>query len=56
MNIIVHLPTNEMQINNLKKAVADIHSEKIFSYLKSANLTVSDIEKINSLMRADDKI
>lgn len=46
MNIIVHLPTNEIQINELKKLVSDVHSEKVISYISNLNLSYLDKEKM----------
>ncbi|MCR4692543.1 MAG: hypothetical protein K5664_01525 [Firmicutes bacterium] len=49
MNIIVHLPTNEEKANELRKAVANLHSEKIINVFQKSHLQKSDMEKIIDL-------
>ena len=46
MNIIVHLPTEETKANELKKTVANIHSEKIISTFQKSHLQKIDIDRI----------
>lgn len=46
VNIIVHLPTEEVKVKELKKAVADIHSEKIINTFQKFNLQKVELERI----------
>lgn len=52
MNIIIHLPTKEINLIELKKVVSNIHSEKIINYIGNLNLSNPDKEKlINMIVR-----
>lgn len=50
MNIVIHLPTKEIQLNELKKIVSDVHSEKVINYISNSNLSNLDKENLINLM------
>ena len=50
MNIIIHLPTKEINLIELKKVVSNIHSEKIINYIGNLNLSNPDKEKLINLI------
>ena len=50
MNIIIHLPSEEILLNELKKIVSDIHSEKVIKYISDLNLSFLDKEKLINLI------
>ena len=52
MNIIIHLPTKEIDLNELRKMVSNIHSEKVINYISNLKLSNPDKEKlINMIVR-----
>lgn len=52
MNIIIHLPTKEINLNELKKMISYIHSEKVINYISNLKLSDPDKEKlINMIVR-----
>ena len=50
MNVIIHLPTKEIDLNGLKKIVSNVHSEKVINYISNSNLSNPDKEKLLNLM------
>lgn len=44
MNVIVHLPTKDEHIKELKKRVSVIHSEKVINYISNSGLSIQDKE------------
>lgn len=50
MNIIIHLPTKEFDLNEFKKKVSVIHSEKVINYIGNINLSNPDKKKLINLI------
>ena len=50
MNIIIHLPTKEIDLNKLKNFVSDVHSEKVINYIINSKLSNPDKEKLINLI------